>query len=95
MAMTMSGDVQLAANREVVWAKLNDPTVLKSCIPGCELLEKNSENEFQAVVKTQHFPDELTLMPRDEMKVSASGGELMPSSRLRRRRSRCSSRSSS
>jgi carbon monoxide dehydrogenase subunit G len=49
MAMTMSGDVQLAANRQTVWAKLNDPAVLKSCIPGCEVLEMNSENEFQAV----------------------------------------------
>src|SRR5438132_4600496 len=29
-----------------------------------------TQNEFQAVVKTQHFPDELTLIPRDEMKVN-------------------------
>src|SRR5437764_11133030 len=56
MAMTMSGDVQLAANRQIVWAKLNDPTVLKSCIPGCELLEKNSENEFQAVATVKVGP---------------------------------------
>ena len=56
MAMTMSGDVQLAANRQTVWAKLNDPAVLKSCIPGCELLEKNSENEFQAVATVKVGP---------------------------------------
>ena len=56
MAMTMSGDVQLAANRQIVWAKLNDPAVLKSCIPGCELLEKNSENEFQAVATVKVGP---------------------------------------
>src|SRR5438045_4466844 len=56
MAMTMSGDVRLAANRQTVWAKLNDPTVLKSCIPGCELLEKNSENEFQAVATVKVGP---------------------------------------
>ena len=56
MAMTMSGDVQLAANRQAVWAKLNDPAVLKSCIPGCELLEKNSENEFQAVATVKVGP---------------------------------------
>ena len=36
MAMTMNGEVQLAAAREAVWAKLNDPEVLKACIPGCE-----------------------------------------------------------
>ena len=36
MAMTMNGQVQLAASREVVWAKLNDPEVLKACVPGFE-----------------------------------------------------------
>ena len=56
MAMTMSGDVQLAANRQTVWAKLNDPEVLKSCIPGCELLAKNSDNEFQAVATVKVGP---------------------------------------
>ena len=35
-----------------------------------------TQNEFQAVVKTQHFPEELTLIPRDGMKVTTSGGEL-------------------
>jgi len=40
MAMTMNGEVQLAAPREAVWAKLNDPEVLRVCIPGCEELEK-------------------------------------------------------
>jgi uncharacterized protein len=50
MAMTMNGEVDLAATREKVWAMLNDPEVLKACIPGCEMLEKLSETEFQAVV---------------------------------------------
>src|SRR5438034_11390554 len=49
MAMTMSGQVQLPASREVVWAKLNDPEVLKSCIPGSEQLDKIADNEFQGV----------------------------------------------
>ena len=49
MAMTMNGQVQLSASREVVWAKLNDPEVLKGCIPGSEQFEKVSDNEFQAV----------------------------------------------
>src|SRR3954471_6210510 len=38
MAMTMTGEVQLAAPRQAVWDKLNDPDVLKACIPGCEEL---------------------------------------------------------
>ena len=51
MAMTMSGEAVLPADRETVWAKLNDPEVLKACIPGCQELEKTSDTEFQATVK--------------------------------------------
>lgn len=56
MAMTMTGEVQLAASREVVWAKLNDAEVLKACIPGCEELNKTSDTEFQAVATQKIGP---------------------------------------
>jgi len=56
MAVTMTGEVQLPAPRETVWAKLNDPDVLKSCIPGCELFERLSATEFQAVAITKIGP---------------------------------------
>lgn len=56
MAMTMTGEVQLPASRQVVWEKLNDPAVLKSCIPGCEELDKSGDNEFQAVAKMKVGP---------------------------------------
>jgi uncharacterized protein len=56
MAMVMDGQVQLPAAREVVWAKLNDPDVLKNCIPGCESLEKLSDTEFQAVAVNKIGP---------------------------------------
>src|SRR5882672_8328104 len=56
MAMTMNGEVQLAAPREAVWAKLNDPDVLKACIPGCEMLEMNADNEFQAIATVKVGP---------------------------------------
>jgi carbon monoxide dehydrogenase subunit G len=56
MAMTMSGEYQIAAPRDVVWVKLNDPDVLKACIPGCESLEKISDTEFQAVAVTKIGP---------------------------------------
>ena len=56
MAMTMNGEVQLAAPRDVVWAKLNDPEVLKACIPGCEELEKTEDNGFRAVAKMKVGP---------------------------------------
>jgi len=56
MAMTMTGEVQLPAPRETVWAKLNDPAVLKACIPGCEELNVIGENQFQAVATTKIGP---------------------------------------
>ena len=53
MAMTMNGEVQLPATREAVWAKLNDPEVLKACIPGCEELEKTDEHGFRATANSK------------------------------------------
>jgi carbon monoxide dehydrogenase subunit G len=56
MAMTMTGEVQLPANRETVWLKLNDAEVLKACIPGCEELNKTSDTQFQAVATQKIGP---------------------------------------
>jgi|SRR6185312_1933707 carbon monoxide dehydrogenase subunit G len=56
MAMTMSGEQQLAAPREAVWAALNNPEILKACIPGCESLDVTGENEFQAVAMNKIGP---------------------------------------
>jgi carbon monoxide dehydrogenase subunit G len=56
MAMTMSGEQQLSAPRERVWAALNDAEVLKVCIPGCETLDKLSDTEFQAVATNKIGP---------------------------------------
>ena len=56
MAMTMTGEVQLAAPRQTVWEKLNDPDVLRATIPGCESLEKTSDTSFSAVAVTKIGP---------------------------------------
>ena len=56
MAMTMSGEQQLTASRDKVWAALNDPAVLKACIPGCETLDVTGENEFVAVATNKIGP---------------------------------------
>lgn len=82
MAMTMNGEVQLAAPREVVWDKLNDPEVLKACIPGCQSLEKLSDSEFQAVATNRIGPVKATfkgkvtlseLDPPNGYKISGQG----------------------
>lgn len=56
MAMTMNGEIQLAVAREAVWAKLNDPDILKACIPGCEELEKTDDQGFRAVARMKVGP---------------------------------------
>ena len=67
MAMTMTGDVTLPADRPKVWALLNDPEVLKACIPGCESLEKTGDNGFAAVVKTKIGPVSTTFRGKVEL----------------------------
>ena len=56
MAMTMTGEIQLAASREAVWAALNDPAVLRACIPGCEELENTDDGGFRAVARVKVGP---------------------------------------
>jgi carbon monoxide dehydrogenase subunit G len=48
--MDLTGEYRIPAPRETVWAALNDPNVLKACIPGCEELNKTSDTEFVARV---------------------------------------------
>ena len=56
MAMTMTGEFVLPADKASVWARLNDAQTLQASIPGCESLEKLSDTEFQAVVKVKIGP---------------------------------------
>jgi carbon monoxide dehydrogenase subunit G len=81
MAMTMNGEVQLSAARETVWEKLNDPEVLKACIPGCEELESTEESGFRAVAKMKvgpvsaRFKGRVTLSDLDPPKGYKITGE--------------------
>ena len=54
--MDFVGEYRIPASREVVWRALNDPDMLKTCIPGCEELEKRSQTEFVARVATRIGP---------------------------------------
>ncbi len=58
--MEMTGSYQIPAPREKVWAALNDPVVLKACIPGCEALEKLSDTEMTGTVKAKVGPVSAT-----------------------------------
>ena len=48
--MKMSGEEIIAAHIENVWAALNDPDILKQCIPGCETITKTSDTTMTARV---------------------------------------------
>lgn len=48
--MDMTGEYRIPAPRQAVWEALNDPEVLKACIPGCESLEKTGDEMTATVV---------------------------------------------
>ena len=46
----------IRTTREAVWAALNDPEILKACIPGCQSLTMKSPTELEATVKIKIGP---------------------------------------
>lgn len=54
--MELKDEIHIDAPRERVYAALNDPEVLKKCIPGCEELEKKSDTELEAKVTLKVGP---------------------------------------
>ena len=54
--MELSGQYKLNAKKEVVWKALNDASILKQCIPGCESFEKDGDNTFSASATNQIGP---------------------------------------
>ena len=58
--MEMTGEYKIPAPREKVWDALNDPEILAKCIPGCQELNKDSETELSATVKSKVGPVSAT-----------------------------------
>jgi carbon monoxide dehydrogenase subunit G len=48
--MDMHGEQRIPAPQQKVWEALNDPEILKDCIPGCESLEKVSDTEHRVAL---------------------------------------------
>ncbi|MBT9372132.1 carbon monoxide dehydrogenase subunit G [Rhizobium sp. CSW-27] len=80
--MDISGEERIAAPRSVVWAALNDPDILRQCIPGCQTLEQRSPTELAATVKVKigpvsaSFSGEVTLSeitPPESYRISGEG----------------------
>lgn len=58
--MDIQGQYRIQAPRDVVWAALNDPEVLKRCIPGCKELEQKSPTDLAAKVALKIGPISAT-----------------------------------
>ena len=54
--MDLTGEYVIAADRQKVWEALNDPEMLRQCIPGCQSLEMKSPTELEATVVTKIGP---------------------------------------
>jgi carbon monoxide dehydrogenase subunit G len=54
--MEMQGIRQLAITQQQAWGALNDPEVLKLCIPGCDKIEATAENQYSMAVSLKIGP---------------------------------------
>ena len=58
--MKISGSFKLNGKKEQVWKALNDPNILKKCIPGCESFDKESDTVFKVAATNQIGPMNAT-----------------------------------
>jgi carbon monoxide dehydrogenase subunit G len=54
--MEMTGEQLIPASQLDTWNALNDPEILKGCVPGCETIEKTGENEYQVLMVARVGP---------------------------------------
>lgn len=80
--MKMKDSQNIPASREKVWAALNDPDVLRQCIPGCQELNMSSPTEMTAKVVIKVGPVKATfggkvtlndLDPPNSYKIAGEG----------------------
>ncbi len=80
--MKLTGTQIIPASRELVWKGLNDPVILRQCIPGCSKIEVVSPTEFKATVTIAvgpvkvNFAGEVTLSdlnPPESYRISGKG----------------------
>jgi uncharacterized protein len=54
--MEMTGEQLIPASQADTWTALNDPQVLKACVPGCESIEKSGDNEYTVLMTARVGP---------------------------------------
>jgi carbon monoxide dehydrogenase subunit G len=66
--MEINGERVIGASQQTVWDAINDPEILKLCIPGGESVERVGDNEMKAVVMAKigpvraRFSGKMTMM---------------------------------
>jgi uncharacterized protein len=54
--MEMQGNRHLAVTQQQAWDALNDPQVLKTCIPGCEKVEPTGDSQYAIAMAVKVGP---------------------------------------
>ncbi len=80
--MDMQANRQLAVTQQQAWDALNDPDVLKICIPGCDKVEASGDNQYAISLALKigpvaaKFNGKITLseiQPPDSYKLAFEG----------------------
>ena len=80
--MQMNDSQRIPASKQKVWEALNNPDILKQCIPGCQSLELSAPNEMTATVVLRVGPVKATfggkvtlsdLDPPNSYRISGEG----------------------
>ncbi len=80
--MQMNDSQRIPVSKDKVWAALNDPEILKKCIPGCQSLDMSSPTEMTATVVFKVGPVKATfggkvilsdLDPPNSYRISGEG----------------------
>ena len=58
--MKLAGTYKLNVKKEIAWKALNNPKILKQCIPGCDSFDKENDNSFNASATNQIGPMNAT-----------------------------------
>ena len=58
--MDIQGEYRIDAAPEKVWHDLNDPEVLRACIPGCKSLRQVGDDNFECAVLAKFGPVKAT-----------------------------------
>jgi carbon monoxide dehydrogenase subunit G len=54
--MEMIGEERIPASQADTWAALNDPEMLRACVPGCDAIDRTAENEYQVLMVARIGP---------------------------------------